>query len=382
MSDRRKRRPPASARIGALATLAALTVLALAGCSEKPAGKTGAPPTLITVTQAVTQPFEIVETTLGTLEAVQDPKVAAEVAGRIVRIAANIGQGVRQGETLAEIDPADLGQQLHAERAELARLEALLAQQERFVTRQRELVDRSFISQNALDDATAQRDALAGQRDAARARTALAEANLKKTRIVAPFDGTIEAQLVARGDYVKLGDPVFRLVSNAQLRAHLPFPESAAPRLKPGQKARLTSPLQPGRSYEGIVAEIRPMLTETSRALDVIVRIDNADAALRSGGSLDAAVVLGERAAAVMVPEQSVVLRPAGRVVYVIADGRAKQHIVEAGGKAGGLVEILSGLSGGETVALDGAGFLTDGAEVKLRESRNGSENKDATGKP
>lgn len=365
--------------------LAALAALALAGCADKAPEQKSTPPTLITVTQAVAQPFEVVETTLGTLEAVQDPRIAAEVAGRVVRIAVRPGQAVRQGELLAEIDPADTVQQHRAERAEVARLEALLAQQERLVARQRELLDRNFISRNALDDASAQRDALAGQLDAARARAALAEANLRKTRIVAPFDGVVEEQIAARGDYLKLGDPAFRLVSNAQLRARLPFPESTAPRLKPGQKVRLASPLQPGRVFEGVVDEIRPALTETSRALDVIVRIDNADAALRSGGSLDAAVVLGVRQAAVMVPEQSVVLRPAGRVVYIVTDGRARQRVVEVGGKAAGMVEILSGIAGGETVALDGAGFLSDGAEVELRQ-RDGAAPpapaRDAAGKP
>lgn len=361
----------------------ALTALLLAGCSDKTPEKKTAPPTLITVTQAVTQPFEIVETTLGTLEAVQAPQVAAEIAGRIVRLAVRPGQAVKQGDLIAEIDPADAVQQHRADTADAARLEALLAQQERLVVRQQELLGRNFISKNALDDAAAQRDALKSQLDAARARAALSAAGLKKTRIVAPFAGTVEEQIAARGDYVKLGDPVVRLVSNARLRARLPFPESAAARLKPGQKVRLESPLQPGRAFESVIDEIRPTLAETSRALDVIVLLDDAGAGLMGGGSLNAAVILGERAAAVMVPEQSVVLRPAGRVVYVVADDQAQQRVVEVGGKAAGMVEILSGLQGGETVALDGAGFLSDGAAVKLHQrTAPAATGKDATGKP
>lgn len=360
----------------------ALTALALAGCSEKTPEKKAAPPTLITVTQAVTQPFEIVETTLGTLEAVHDPRIAAEIAGRIVHLAVRPGQAVKQGELIAEIDPADAVQQHRADTAEAARLEALLTQQERLVVRQQELLGRNFISKNALDDAAAQRDALKSQLDAARARAALSAAGLKKTRIVAPFAGTVEEQIAARGDYVKLGDPVVRLVSNARLRARLPFPESAAARLKPGQKVRLESPLQPGRTFESVIDEIRPTLAETSRALDVIVLLDDAGAGLKGGGSLNAAVVLGERAAAVMVPEQSVVLRPAGRVVYVVAGDKAQQRVVEVGGKAAGMVEIVAGLQGGETVALDGAGFLSDGAAVKLHQRTAAAAGKDAAGKP
>ena len=67
--------------------------------------------------------------------------------------------------------------------------------------------------------------------------------SLRKTKVISPIDGEIETQIVAPGDYVKLGDPLFKLVGTQRLHAHLPFPESAAPRLKVGQLVRLTSPL-------------------------------------------------------------------------------------------------------------------------------------------
>jgi len=69
-----------------------------------------------------------------------------------------------------------------------------------------------------------------------------------------------------------------------------------------------------------------------------------------------------------MVPEQSVVLRPAGKVVYAVVDGKAEQRLVQTGGKQAGLVEIVSGLKAGEVVALDGAGFLTNGAAVNVQD--------------
>ena len=343
--------------------------IALGACGEKaPEKKAGPPPTLITVTQAKTQPLEIVETTLGSLEAVQDPRIAAEVAGRIVRFPVRAGEAVKKGQVLAEIDPTDIVQQNKADRAEIARIESLLAQQERLVTRQNELVQKSFISKNALDDASAQRDALKSQLEGARARAGLSANGLQKTKIAAPFDGIIEEQIASQGDYLKVGDPVLRLVSNTRLRAHLPFPEAAAQKLQRGQKVRLVSPLLPGKALEGEVEDIRPTVTESSRAIDVIARIENTDGQLKGGGSVDAAVVIGVREAAVMVPEQSVVLRPAGRVVYAIVDGKAEQRVVQTGGKQAGLIEIVSGLKADETVALDGAGFLSNGAPVSIQE--------------
>ena len=341
----------------------------LSACSQKADEKkpVGPPPAQITVTQAKALSLEIVERTLGTLEAVNDPKIAAEVAGRITRIAVRAGEMVKKGQLLAELDPADVAQQFRTDQGEIARTEALLAQQERLLTRQGELVQKSFISKNALDDATAQRDALRGQLEAARGKAGISGNNLKKTRVIAPMDGIVEEQIASAGDYVKLGDPLFRLVSNTSLRAHLPFPENAAQRIKRGQPVKLISPLLPGKVINGEVEDIRPTLTETSRAIDVIARVESTPE-LRGGGSVDAAVVIGQKEQAILVPEQSVVLRPAGKVVYAISEGKAQQRVVETGTKQAGLIEIIKGIQAGETVALDGAGFLTQGAPVNVQE--------------
>lgn len=349
-----------------LAILAA--AVALAACQKAEEKKPAGPPaTLITTTQAKAGAMEITEETLGSLEAVIDPKIGAEVAGKIVQVLADAGKAVRKGELLAVIDDTDFAIQNRADEAERKRAEALLGQQERVVERQQQLVQKGFISQNAADDARAQRDALREQLAAARARGDMSRRSQGKARVVAPFDGVIETQVASVGDYVKVGDPLFQLVSSRKLRAHLPFPESAAMRLQKGQTAIFTSPQLPGSEFRGTVSEIRPSVSETGRALDVIVDIENTEG-LRPGGTVNAAVVIARREDAVLVPEQSVVLRPAGKVVYAVVDGKAVQHVVEVGAKRAGVVEIVKGLSAGATVALDGAGFLTHNAAVAIKE--------------
>ena len=206
-----------------LAILAA--AIALAACQKaeekKPAGP---PPALITVTQARVGAMEIAETTLGTLEAVADPKIGAEVAGKVVRVLAGTGRAVRKGELLAVIDDTDFAIQNRADEAERKRAEAVLAQQERVVERQQQLAQKGFISQNAADDAHAQRDALREQLAAARARGDMSRRSQGKARVVAPFDGIVETAIASAGDYVKVGDPLFQFVSARKLRAHLHFP--------------------------------------------------------------------------------------------------------------------------------------------------------------
>jgi RND family efflux transporter MFP subunit len=342
--------------------------LALAACQKAEEKKpSGPPPTLITTTLAKAGAMEITEETLGTLEALIDPKIGAEVAGKVVQVLAGAGKAVRKGDLLAVIDDADIALQHRADEADRKRAEALLAQQERVVERQQQLVQKGFISQNAADDARAQRDALRQQFAAAGARGDQSRRNQGKARVVAPFDGMVETQIVSAGDYVKVGDPLFQLVSGQKLRAHLPFPESAAPRLKKGQAVILTSPQLPGGAFRGSISEIKPSVSESGRALDVLVDIDNTEG-FRPGGTVNAAVVVAAREDAVLVPEQSVVLRPAGKVVYAIADGKAVQHVVEVGAKRAGMVEIVKGLPAGTTVALDGAGFLTNNASVSVQE--------------
>jgi len=341
-----------------LPLMAASLLLVACGKQEAPK-KSGPPPALITVTQVTRGEFEVVEETLGTLEALADPKVGAEVAGRVVKVLARTGTAVKAGQVLAVIDPGDVTLQHRADDAEARRLEAL-------AERQLALVAKGFLSQTAGENATA-------QRDVARARADISRRSMEKTQVRAPIDGVVEIQIVAPGDYVKVGDPLFQLIAPYRLRAHLPFPESAANRLHKGMAVRLTSPAVPGKVYESRIHEIRPLVVAGSRSLDVLADLDN-DGQLRGGGTVNGAVVLATKATALTVPEQSVVLRPAGKVVYVIEDAenapgqkKARQKVVQTGAKRGGRIEILGGLTGTETIALDGAGFLSNDAIVGIK---------------
>jgi multidrug efflux pump subunit AcrA (membrane-fusion protein) len=158
-------------------------------------------------------------------------------------------------------------------------------------------------------------------------------------------------------------------VTRGTYYVRLPFPEHVAQRLKIGQTVTLSGFSDDGRTAQGRIREIRPALSSTTLSREVIVAVAAPDA-WRPGGSIRGEVVLGVHKNALVVPEQSVVLRPAGTVVYVVQGEIVKERPVKSGIVRNGEMELREGAEAGETVAVDGAALLSDGARVKIRESK------------
>lgn len=342
-----------------LAAYCLCTALVLPGCAKKSGEqKKGPLPAVITVAQAQARTMQILEHSVGEADSSTAPKVGAEVAGRIIKVNIDVGDPVKKGQLLAEIDPADYA-------ADARRLEAQAVSQRKLTERYRELARKGFISPSALENYDA-------QDVAAREQLNRAAKNLSRTRILSPVDGRVDSRFVSVGDWIELGKPAFQLSTSDKLRIRLPFPENAAQRIKAGQAVTLTTPTAPDASVTGKIEQVQQLVGSTNRAFDAVVEVNN-PGGWKPGASVNGAVVIEEHEQAVAVPEVSVVLRPAGKVVYVVEDGKAVQHIVTTGVTQNGMVEILQGLNAGETVAVDGAGFLTDKAAVNVKEAgKNG----------
>jgi RND family efflux transporter MFP subunit len=357
------------------ALLVFLLSLSLIACSKKEAEqdtKKKPQAALISTTIAEASTLEIREESIGTIEGLMDPTVAAEAAGRVVKISVHPGQVVKKGEVLVLLDATDYNLQRTQVQAEVARLEALTSNQSRIVERNQVLVQKKFISQNALEDVTTQHAALQQQLDGAKAQIAIIEHTRAKTTIVAPIDGVVEKQIVSTGDFVKIGDPLLQIISKQKLRAHLPLPENIAAKIHAGIKVRLSTPT----STEEVIStirELKPLISETSRAVDVIADVTD-QAGWQPGASVKGEIILGEHANAVLIPEQCVVLRPAGEVVYLVKNGLAIQRIVKTGMRQDGKIEIIKGVSAGEVIAKDGAAFLTDKAKVKVEAKKQANQ--------
>ena len=342
-----------------------LAALLLTGCSGEQAET---PPeraaVLVTTATVETRAVEELERSLGRLESDVDPRVAAEVSGRVLSIAVQAGQTVSQGEVLARLDAADYRLAVERASADLNRLEVLAEQQQRQVDRYRALVEENFFSVNALDEVETQLAATRAQMIAARSGLAQARNNLDRTLVRAPAAGVIAQRLVSVGDYIGAGNPLFDLNTDQTLRVVMPFPEVLGSRLAVGQTLRLSAPTAPEIRLEAPITEIRPVIGPQNRAIEVLAEVRN-PGGWRAGGSVTGEVVLKRREGAIVIPPLALVRRPAGSVVYVIVGDEAKERAVELGVRAADFIEVVKGLEVGETVAVEGSSYLSDGAKVR-----------------
>lgn len=354
--------------------IASLIVLLFGACSSEDSTEASAmandTAVLISTHQAETTDLPIWLETVGQLHSLSAPTLAAEVEGRITMVTADTGDRIEVGQLLAETDTSTLLLQQQAAQAGLERLDVHIANGKRRVDRLAKLSAKNLSSQTQLDDATEQLEAFQADYKAAVAQLAIVDDSLRKSRVIAPVSGVIQSRFIATGDFVRRGQALFAITRPDQLQAWLPYPETVALQVKIGQPAKIYSPLTPGVFATGEITELQPTIGSGSRAVMAIVDLEN-PGELRPGATLSGKILVETRKQAVLVPNISVVRRPAGQVVYVINGDKAESRLVTTGHQQEALVEIITGLEGGETIATDGAAFLTDGAKVQIAESVN-----------
>ena len=164
-------------------------------------------------------------------------------------------------------------------------------------------------------------------------------------------------------DLAEIYDPTRDLARRFYIR--LPFPLDIVRRLKIGESVALTN-FEDGKKTIGVIREIRPALSTMTQTVEVVAEVKN-PGGWRPAGSVRGEVTLEIHRNMPVVPEQSIVLRPAGAVVYVISDNVAHAHPVKTGIQREGMIEILEGIQPGWIIAVDGAALLSDGAKVSVR---------------
>jgi RND family efflux transporter MFP subunit len=351
----------------ALSAAGALTLAAHAPRVQ--AASAPAPAAALTVTgttaQRKTWPSTLEAT--GAIVAWQEASVAAKLAGTaLVELRADVGDRVRRGQLLARFDTTMLQAEEAQLRAALAQARAAAAQAETNRQRSLQLKGSGGISEQDLLQYQTQADTTRAQAEVAQAQLAAKQLQLRYAEVLAPDDGAIVARSATLGAVPATGQELFRMVRQNRLEWHGELGAAQLAQVAVGHPVRVKLP--DGSTARARVRQVAPSLDAQTRMGTVFAELD-AGSPARPGMYASGAIELG-RSDALAVPAASVVIRD-GRsyVVLLRGDGDTLQAVLQSvavGRRQGGEIEIVQGLSEGQRVAVQGAGFVNDGDRVRL----------------
>lgn len=289
----------------------------------------------------------------GTIEAVRQTVVAAQVAGAVVALPVKAGDRVKAGQLLARLDARAAEQQAGAAGAQVEAARAAQQVATLEVQRHRQLFASRFISQAALDQAEAQFRTATAQANAQLATAQAARTESGYFAVKAPYDGVITEVNVMPGDMAMPGRPLMTLFDPASLRLAVAVPETTAA----GLRDRLATPVGVEIAGQRLTVprwEVLPSADAVTHT--VTVRIDLPPGLVAAPGSFARAWLPAASSAPgtqrVFIPVRALVQRAELKAVYVVgANGGALLRQVRVGATSGEQVEVLSGLKPGERIA-------------------------------
>jgi membrane fusion protein (multidrug efflux system) len=358
----------------------------------------------------------------GTLMSPDMAKVSSEVAGAIREVPVQLGTEVRPGDLLVRLEPSELQFALDRAESALNQVEAQLGIGRREENEEPPAdEDIATVRQASAnrDDARAaftRADTLDGRgllskvdKDTAETRLKVAEANyqasvdnvrslkaslldrrasyelakkkLADAAIRAPVAGSISERLVQPGEFIRENTPVVTIVQMNPLKLKTAVQEKFASVIKIGQGVEFVVEAYPRETFKGEVAYISPAVDQTTRTFPVEVLVSNTDRRLKPGFFAKGVVStnLDENVAA--LNDDAISTMAGVSSVYVIEEGKIRQQTVTLGTRQGELVEIVSGLKGGETLAASSLNQLATGTSVAIGKAEDGGGRRGGAGR-
>jgi len=341
---------------------------------------------------------------VGTLAAEDEVTVSSEAEGTVSRIFADLGDRVHAGQVLVELDREKPQYNVDQQKAALARAlakygaadtthlppieqtpdvqkaQAELVQARQAFERADELHKRQLVPKQTLDDAEATLRAkqasydsalqnaknLRADIDASNAAMKLADRQLRDTSIRAPFDGHIQKRLVSLGEFVKNQTPVMSVVRVDPLKVTAEIPEKMAPWIQVGQPISLHVDAYPEKTITGKITRISPAVSTSTRAFPFEALVPNGDALLKPGTFARVHIESTKIDQVMTLSYAAIQYRYGVNRVFVVEGDRLSARELKVGERLGERIEIVSGLKGGEPVAVSDVEKLADGAKVTV----------------
>jgi RND family efflux transporter MFP subunit len=296
----------------------------------------------------------------GRLQANQQATLYAKVPGYLKSLAVDLGDAVKAGQALGEIEVPELA-------AELVKYQAEMQVAEVDFRRMSEAQDQApdLVMPQAVDAAQ-------GRLEIARANIERIETLLRYARLIAPFDGVITARFVDPGAFIPSATSgsaagnaaVVTIMDFETMRVQVPVPELEAALIMPGQPVRFTVDVLKGNEFTAQVSRLSYAIDATSQTMLVEADVPNPDRTLRPGMFVTAKIGVEKHTDALTVPVGALLVEKTTTSVFVNQGGTAKKTLVKTGFNDGTRVEILGGLTGNEGVVLLPKTPLADGAAI------------------
>lgn len=330
------------------------------------------------------------------LRAQREVDVSVQTEGVVEEILVEEGDFVQQGQLLCRLDDNQYQIRLRTARQKLAQARLQLekggirqekakvqvANSREEYERYRALYDERLVSEREVAQAKYRLDELehdlrvsssesrelTHKVEELEAEIEQSELEIARTRIEAPFSGYITDRKVNLGQTVRSMDGLFRLGDFAPLQAEVFLSEREAVTVRPGQKATILSGVNGGQGVDGRVARISPVVDQSTGTVKVTVELDRGNAVLKPGAFVRVEIRTDTRPDAVLIPKRAVVEEDGLKYVFVARDGVVSRTQVTLGYQSQSEVEVVEGLSEGDSVVVAGQGGLKDGDKVRLVE--------------
>jgi RND family efflux transporter MFP subunit len=303
----------------------------------------------VAVTQVSVREVPQEETYTSTIQAYVKNNIAPQTAGRISRILVDVGDNVKKGQVVAEMD-----------QTQLAQIELQLKNNETEYNRLKELYEVGGLSKSDLDAIEMAYNVSKTQYN-----------NLKENAtLVSPINGVITARNYDAGDMYAMSAPIYTVEQIVPVKLLVGISETDYTKVKKGDSVEITADALPGQTFNGKVRKIYPTVDPATRTFTVEVVIDNGNSVLRPGMFARAKVNFGMNNS-VVIPDVAVVKQQGSgeRFVYVLnEDNTVTYQKVVLGRRMGAEYEVLEGLSDGAKVVTGGMIRLKDGIKVIVNE--------------
>ena len=319
----------------------------------------------VTVVQPEQQNWKQTFTANGNIAAWQEVVIGSELSGqRLTRVNVNVGDEVKRGQVLAEINSDTIRADLAAAKASYAEAQAVLADAVTNNKRIQQLRNTGAISAQELTQYQTSQATAQARLDASRAQIESNQLRLAQTQVISPDNGVISARTATVGSLAQTGQELFRLIRDHRLEWRAEVTTSDLYKLKQGMNARIFSPDPAQPAITGKVRIIAPVIDPQTRYGLVYVDLP-ATQAFRMGMFVKGEFDLGEKPA-LTIPQTALLLRDGFAYVFIVGNNnRVTQQKVTAGRRLADRVEILD-LPANVKLVASGTGFLTDGDLVTV----------------